>query len=340
MSGIPVKYLFDRPRSSHPWENSFFSDRGKLEDWKLAVLNNYEMDSRVSQDREDFMFEKDASLRNDPGFDGWGRLQNNYFVGNLCQSCSDIPIADTYHDANSSNRIPNWDLKNKMLVHVTSIDKYIVRIAHTAQNRRFKEITGLSLTDFQRKKELNLDSVRQLAANIARSDRITRDFSEFLLKSLGPTQPPWWACFAQDVSQFIRNREWDMLVRMLGLGFFESGETLLIWVYPAKILNHFYRPTTIESACNHCHFAVSVNIKHDRTMPLLTAAKGGVREILHEPIDPKYINECNFWIGVVTEQIRDDASDQIMQYRDSHWKRLIKSHSKNRNIKSWIDRHH
>ena len=333
---VNLKYLFDRPRKDHPWKETFSSlNRKKLNHRRSSVLQNFEMDQKVSEDRESFMIGDPELKESDADFDTWKNSQEKYFKKHLCRAGS-----DTYRSVNRNNRIPDNVLKHKQLVHVTSVNKLILRLSnHTSvHERRFREITGFSFKAFQNKKSLNFDKVQELTENIGRKQDGVSDFARLILKSSAHNQPPWWACFAQDVSHCIKNKEWNLLVRKLGLGHYEKNETILIWIYPAKIAGSFYRPTVIESNCDPYHFPLTDHIEQE-TMPLVKNAKTGISEIVHNPVDPKYIGECRFWIGRITENIKDDVHDNVEQYRKLHWKRLKKRYSDNPGIKLWIARH-
>jgi hypothetical protein len=184
----------------------------------------------------------------------------------------------------------------------------------------FRDITGLMLPQkptgttiweqeaFSQEVDKIADKVQQ------RGPDKVRELAGLLCDTLGETQPPWWACFAEEVKRFIDHGNWTSLCRALGLGHLEIGHWLLTWRYELNSAGPLYRPTVVESNKNPFHFPSLPASSYGITMPL-DETYSACREVLHPPLfGEAAINSCTGGLCKIAESPIVDYNSITLPY--------------------------
>ena len=181
------------------------------------------------------------------------------------------------------------------LIHVKSLNNILWRLtgaehASGSLSRRLRTITGQGLPE--RKTSVGVlgrqgfvDQVDVIARNVQqRGPNAVKELAGLLCEVLGNTQPPWWACFFQEVRPWLNKADWLAMCQLLGLGHLlsdsSSGHWLLVWRYAVHTAYPLYRPTVVEANDNPFHCPSPPSKKCGITMPLGIDLRA-CREVIH-----------------------------------------------------------
>jgi hypothetical protein len=339
-------FVFDRDGTGHPWSVFFGELESGPEERPRALAENWRMDHRVSRDRER------EDLLASGLFDGagsgtdWCSALRTYFRLRLCQPSSPdaAPRSAYLNDDNSSNLVRGV-LPFDRLCHVGSLREIVRRVltGSTAADAdaELEEATGIPLPEKPagERDPLWLDrGVDRFALRLAeRGEAAVRAAARILLDELGPSEPPWWACFAEEVQPLIDARDATGLCEALGLGHRWGGEWLLVWAYPVADAGPLYRPTVAEANDSPFHFPSPPGFSLGITMPL-DPARPTCREVVHRPLRGETAAAGCTGILLFLENFPPLADTGLMELRRKHHDRL-RTEFGTEAVKAWLDRH-
>lgn len=344
-------FIMDRPKVNHPWQTAFQSMDNSPDPTRRAVCGNWRMDHRISASREQKMLENPC-FRGNPDEEEWWKQTHKYFSHAICMPASPSAsgLRSAYTDTFNANNlvaaraIPGHD----QLIHISSLNNILWRLASAEYasadlKLNFRDITGLMLPQkptgttiweqqaFSQEVDRIAERVQQEGPDKARY------LAGLLSDALGNNQPPWWACFAEEVKRFIDQEDWTALCRALGLGHLEIGHWLLIWKYEINSAGSLYRPTVIESNKNPFHFPSPPTSSYGITMPL-EETYSACREVLHPPLSgDAAVKACTGELGKIADSPVVDYNS-IIRLRRKHRERLGSECTDN-NDDLWLQRH-
>ena len=347
--------VFDRLAApDHPWSKAM-SDLEMVDDiGRKALCRNRRMDYRVSGSREQHMLDASSSSGQ---LDGEDLLKqwSDYFKSAIC-----LPTDATgggYRAAylelhNETNRIVNRSMPFDLLIHVGSLNRILWRLATSefdsplAFDMDFEQITGCAMPkrnqeDTYKDRTIFNAGVGSVAENLIGQDgRAIKEMAGLLCDALGNRQPPWWACFAEEVAPYIQSGDWAGLCKSLGLGHFAENEWILIWQYEVVSAGDLFRPTVVESNDSPFHYPSPPSSRYGVTMPLGHGFPL-CREVIHPPLSGTSATDaCTGELykidGFSVEQ--DGFINDIPKFRLNHTDRLENEFT-SANDQDWIDRH-
>lgn len=349
--------FFDRRQPSHPWQRAF-QDLAKDQDesWRM-VCQNWRMAHNVSREREAALTEAPEFSR---GLDGkaWKKARQSHFRRTLCRPA--LP-STAYEESgyrqgeNQNNVIPRRTVvPHEQLVHVGSLNRIL---AHLAKGEvvngpfrlDFDELTHeLALAPAAAKDahqfSAEVDAIAHARNRAGRS--AVRELAGLLCEALGPTEPPWWATFASEVTPLLQAQDATGLCRALGLGHLEAGQWLLIWHYEVRVLETLIpgapslltRPTVVEAEKNPCHHPPYPGATFGITMPLDESATQAHREVLHPPLrGPAAVDYCTGTLLQIAESPLPDHA-KLEGLRERHRRRL-EAQDPLGDAAAWLERH-
>lgn len=341
----------DRPRSTHVWKAAFESMDTSADPTRRCVGGNWRMDHRVSVQREDKML-ADSCLRGSVDEEEWWGQMHKYFSQAICLPASlgvtgaISAYAETFNANNllSPRAIPGHD----QLIHVASLNNMLWRLAGAEYATADLKLDFMDITDFalpQRPMGATAwdqaefsRQVDQIAENILLKgpDKV-RELAGLLCDTLGDTQPPWWACFAEEVRSYVDDGDWTALCRALGLGHLEAGHRLMTWRYEIGLAGPLYRPTVVDSNRNPFHFPSQPSSACGITMPL-DESFPACREVLHQPLRGEAAaKSCTGELGKIADSPIVDYN-KIVHLRKKHRERLEAECTEDRD-RLWLQRH-
>ncbi len=343
--------IFDRTHNvSHPWAWAFAELEGNV-DPNLAtqrvICKNWRMDHRVSVKRENEMH-KSQYFHPPLNGNNWCASRSKYFNNELCLPANKSIFGKKsayLRDANETNAIWHKVASSNLLVHVASLNRLLKRLRKSEYDSsfdtyKFEEITGYDLPE-QKPGENNDHKLNKFIDELANglnqngSAKIKK-LAGLLCDSLGEREPPWWACFANEINKLIDDRDWPELCRALGLGHIEKGEWLIVWRYSVDTASRVYRPTVVEANDGPFHYPSPPDFSYGITMPL-DRNLPACRELLHPPLKGTFASDnCTGVLGRIDNQVSD--YNKIDLLRDQHKMRLLKEFT-NPETKKWLDRH-
>lgn len=277
-------YLFDRPRTAHPWLDALRLLQMSPGPGHPALAQNWRMDARVGVRREHSLLDSNyfPSTGHQPVFD---QAIRTYFGACQCRPISATDLPGYFDDANAGNLIP-WrerPARNHHLLHFASIDRLLGRALKGVGSADFR-VALRRLTASPPPLGTSADEVAELVATLQRrgNDAI-QGFARALSDALGPDEPLWWAMFAHEISDLSGQQDWTFAARQTGLGHLHVGEWLLAWRYSPEIAGRLYRPTVAEANNNAFHFPSPPDSHYGIAMPL-AAGLPAVRELIHPPL--------------------------------------------------------
>jgi len=345
--GAPFQ-LFDRTRVGHPWERALQETERADPDRHWAVAANWRMDHRVSPDREtgDLMAFPPFTAVTDAR--SWLKALDLYWKDEICRPGSAASGGKTsayVRPTNAGNRIPTRIAGFDQLVHVGSLNTIAGRIASLPGR------TGVDLALQRIAQDLMLPPphIRQgtpeftrrisaLAQGLNRTGaRAVRRAVRLLADALGETEPPWWACYEHEIRDVLRSGNAENLGASLGLGHYEPGECLLIWVYRTDDAGPLFRPTVAEARQSPYHFPSPPGHEMGITMPLADGLPA-CREVLHRPLKGALAEaRCTGEILFLSRSLAQD-SPRLAALRAHHWKRM-KEELYTEELEAWGNRH-
>lgn len=272
---VALSYLFDRPRSDHPWLDALSElDRSPVIG-EPQITANWRMDHRVDGSREGALLAPGGFPDiADPNGESFRQARGNYFPEFLCrpdgtESGAAEPPAYLTH-ANRTNRIPAERVSpNHDLLRLVSLNALLRRALSGgyAAGDLALEIEATSGHSLPAKID---DAAVELIAESARKagEESIRRLAGLISNALGPTEPHWWAAFAYEVEGHIQGEDWSEAAVRLGLGHLKTGDWLLAWRYSPQVAGPLYRPTILETADNSFHFPSPPKYDYGITMPL------------------------------------------------------------------------
>jgi hypothetical protein len=343
----PALRLFDRDRTAHPWAEAFAEMKGIDEQGRWAVAANWRMDHRVSPEREDGDLLASGHFSSGRDFEGWWKSLNLYFQEELCRPSLISPgmKASAYSRVtNARNRLafaaPGFD----QLVHVGSLVGMLRRIAGGLRKDSAEMFfQDLASRGFPKRSggEEDADRFKRQVIELGHALRekgpaAVRKAAGFVMDALSETAPPWWACFAADVEDLILKR--DPAALCAGLGDYQVGDCLLVWIYRTDEAGPLFRPTVVEASRTAYHFPSPPGYPMGITMPLRDSLQA-CREVLHPPL-PRLLAEqrCTGEILFLTESSGVSKSGTLAALRAAHWERL-KEEFYTDGLAAWASRH-
>jgi hypothetical protein len=339
-------FVFDRDGADHPWERALRELAAGPDVRRHAVAENWRMDHRVSRDRETEDLLGCGCFAADHGAAEWLAALYTYFRSRICQSSDPAgePRSAYLHSWNTSNLVSGVARFDR-LCHVGSLRAIVSRLldngiwADAAAD--LSEEIGVSLPE----KPLGetdafwLDrAVGRFADSLAvRGETAVRKAARTLLEALGPTEPPWWACFAEEVQPQIDAGTAAGLCEALGLGHRWAGEWLIVWSYPVSDAGPLYRPTVAEATDSPFHHPSPPEYGFGVTMPL-DPGRGTCREVLHRPLrGPAAEAGCTGRL-LFLEDFPPMEDTRLMELRRTHRDRLRSEFGADA-LTAWFDRH-
>lgn len=348
--------IFDRRRTQHRWLRAL-RELGQGVSTHTFVSQNWQMDHRVSQAREDEMLAA-PEFAGEPDGDEWSRQRGEYFYRALCRPSLPAPggLRSAYLDAsNATNVVPrNAIPPHEQLVHGASLNRILAHLAtaeHPAVELKlgFRDLTGrdfpqrvvgegLDRAAFQSQVDEIASTVNELGVEAVRR------LAGLLCDALGPAEPPWWAGFAQELMPLIENGDGTGLCQALGMGHLEEGVWLMLWRYEIGQLfllgpdAHLYRPTVVEANDSPFHFPSPPGYPYGITMSLAEGRRGACREVIHAPLKGQAaVDACS---GVLYRIARSPivGYDQISDLRERHRDRLQRAHPEPETA-GWLGHH-
>lgn len=356
-------FIFDRPRTIHRWQ-SIFSNSSPPQASKTfdslsrnLVLNNWKMDHRVTDLREQKLLSSQSFKKNPRDTDNWQKQREDYFKLELCRH-SDPPTklnqpSAFCRDENQFNKLALHQFSQReQLFHIKSFNSTISRVfsgnstSPEYNHRNINEIFDLGaiagqLGDRIKNSGFNQQFLNELAEGLNdHGPGKIRELAGYLVEALGDMQPPWWAVFAEEVMELYKDKDWTGLCRTLGMGHIKAGEWILIFRYQARQVRSHHRPTVVEDGGNPFHFPSPPKYPFGITMPLEEISKRAVREIIHAPMNRDIAEStATGQLVQVKDAPFDHEKNDLSAVRLSHCKRLRREFPGLQYDRSWMDRH-
>lgn len=335
--------VFDRERDHHPWQEAFQELQRPDLELRWAVAANWRMDHRVSEDRERDDLDASGHFASVRDANDWWEARKIYFQQEICQPIALGPtgkISAYGRQANAANRIADGTAPFDRLVHVGSLGsmlRWVSRGSRSAEaEAALNRLTGQTL--LSKRDPLNAQVSALARAMLALGPEVVRRIAGLLADSLGEQEPPWWACFTEEVRTALNSRDALALCAALGLGHLSAGDWLLVWRYPIQEAGPLYRPTVLEANDSPFHFPSPPGYALGITMPL-DPAQAACREVLHRPLRGRAA------VGFCTGELfslegfpvlRDNAA--LSDLRTQHRARLEREFP-SAGLKGWVQRH-
>ncbi len=301
---------------------------------------------------------KSPDLGADLDGEGWWGARAGRWQRTICRPASvSVPgeLASEYlASRNAVNFLDRHAFPDhEQLVHVASLNRILQFLFRSGPGDRFhvrfRAITGarlpirppgtgLSAIDFA-------DQVSAIAESVNRSGLgSVQSLVELLSQALSPSEPPWWAAFAQEVCPLLETEDWIGLAQALGMGHLEPGEWLIIWQYEIPLVfqsepdARLCRPTVIEANDSPFHFPSPPGLRWGITMPLRTSGRGCLREVLHPPLRGEAARVA------CRESLRQLARDPLVDHNElaklrQHHRRRLELEFRDPDTSNWLRRH-
>jgi hypothetical protein len=309
-----------------------------------AICKNWRMDHRVSGERESDMLAS-GYFRNGLNGEDWWESKKRYFERELCLPSHTKTSGDKsayLRKTNSANiicerQVPPFD----QLVHAASLNRILERLSERQEYTlsfdadRFWQITEYDVGQ-ARKEEFN-SFMDDLVNTLEQKGPSTiQEVAGLICDGLGDRQPPWWACFADEIDDLIAASDWTGLCKALGMGHMERGEWLIVWRYEIGVAGHIYRPTVVEANDGPFHYPSPPDYPYGVIMPL-DGSLPTCREVLHPPLrGADAIDSCIGVLGRIDSPIADYGKINSLRYK--HKQRLLREFATS-NTRAWLRRH-
>lgn len=348
-------WIFDRPAlTEHPWSNALSDLERDKDIGRRALCSNLRMDHRIEKSRE-------QSMLNAPFFGGHPTGEvllsqwKEYYQSALCRqskAVSEEQLPVYLKPYNENNRLTNKTPEFDQLIHVGSLNRILWRLANaecgssSAFAMDFWLTTQCSLPGRKRDggdwNRINFNkSIDELVGELLIQGKdVIKKMTGLLCDALGPNQPPWWACFAEDVNTSVQSKDWAALCKTLGMGYLRENEWILIWRYEVGDAGPLFRPTLVEANDTPYHYPSPPSSRYGVTMPL-SLNLPNCREVIHPPLSsPEAGEACTGEIGKIQGFSSEDHyhHNNIPHYRRVHFKRLEQEFT-NMKDQDWFERH-
>ncbi|HYU31842.1 MAG TPA: hypothetical protein VEW48_06740 [Thermoanaerobaculia bacterium] len=338
--------MFDRDGADHSWERALRELAAGPDERRRAVAENWRMDHRVSRERETEDLLASGCFAAQDGAEEWRGALYTYFQLRLCQPSDpgSDPRSAYLYASNTSNLVGGL-MPFDRLCHVGSLQTIVGRVlAGSAAADAAAELAdeiGVALPEKppgDRDPLWLTQAVSRFAERLAeRGEVAVRTAARILLGAIGPAEPPWWACFAEEVQPQIDAGTAASLCEALGLGHRWTGEWLVVWTYPVSDAAPLYRPTVAEATDSPFHHPSPPEYSFGITMPL-DPARGTCREVLHRPLrGPAAETACTGKL-LYLEDFPPMVDTRLMELRRLHRERL-RSEFGTDALTAWLDRH-
>jgi hypothetical protein len=314
---------------------------------RWAVAANWRMDHRVFAGRESrdlLAFPLFAS----PGNAGeWWTARHLYFKSEICLPSVAPPgvkISSFCRPTNDGNLCSTRATGFDRLVHVGSLNAILGRIIDSLKGKNFEDASigfkqfasGRGLPSLRSQLDRDISGLAAILAN--QGSRTVQQAAGFLVNLLGDTEPPWWACYEEEVEAVLDSGNATDLCAALGLGHLGTVETyLLAWIYRSDEALPLYRPTAVEANDSPYHFPSPPGYDRGITMPL-SSGMSACREVLHRPLRGVLAAErCTGQIIPLRTSMAK-TSDELATLRAAHWARLREEFYTD-GLEPWLQRH-
>lgn len=314
----PAFRLFDQDRlQNHPWRGAFAdlaSPTGPAGRW--AVAENWQMDHRVSPERESGDLEASGHFESIGGAEDWWAARGLYFENEIRKPGEEGSAFK--RPFNRMNRVQGRIAVFDKLVHVgclNSLIRWASRSAGAADaDGELRSLVGRGLPPRER-----MDTTISFASHLeSAGEQAVREAVGILAGALADDQVPWWACFAEEVLPWIERGDASALCAALGLGHRRQLESLVVWVYPVSAAGPLYRPTVLEANDSPYHFPSPPGLEHGVTMPL-RADLPVCREVVHPPLRGRdLVRHCTGRLLGLTEDPAAEGYDVLRGLRERH----------------------
>lgn len=339
-------FVFDRDGVDHPWERALRELAAGPDERRRAVAENWRMDHRVSRERESEDLLGCGYFAADHGAMEWSAAVRTYFRFRLCQpSDPGSESRSAYLQAWNASNLVSGLVPFDRLCHVGSLQTIVSRVlaggAAADASADLADEIGVPLPEkpIGETDPLWLDrAVGRFAERLTdRGEASVRTVARVLLEALGPAEPPWWACFAEEVQPQIDAGAAAGLCEALGLGHRWAGEWLVVWSYPVADAGPLYRPTVAEATDSPFHHPSPPDYGFGISMPL-DPDRGTCREVLHRPLrGPAAQAGCTGKLLFLEDFPRVEDT-RLVDLRRTHRDRL-RSEFGTATLTAWLDRH-
>lgn len=350
-----TNWIFDRLATpDHSWSKAM-SDLEKVDDiGTRALCSNLQMDFRVSESREQHMLDA-PQFYDQPDGEDLLKQWRDYFQSSICQpanSTTGSSVSAYMEPHNDKNRISNRCMSFDLLIHVGSLNRILWRLATseygsaTVFGMDFYQITGCTMPK-RKPEDTYMDrtnfntSVDTVAENlIGQGEGVMKEMAGLLCDTLGDRQPPWWACFAEEVAPYIQTEDWAGLCKSLGLGHFAENEWIIIWQYEVGTAGDLFRPTVVESNDSPYHYPSPLSSQYGVTMPLGLGFPL-CREVIHPPLSgTPAIEACTGELCKIKgfPVAENGLINDVPEFRLNHHERLEDEFT-SENDQDWLERH-
>lgn len=346
---MSLPWIFDRRRSSHRWLKAFGELAQGDDVTRRAVVENWRMDPRMSEDREDEMLAAPEFAGQPGGEEWWAQRGKHYHRALRLDSAHLAP-------SNAGNRVPRGTVPpHEQLIHVASLNRTLWHLTSAELltpdlEMGFPNLAGRSLPHRPvgsgfREREVFHREVDEIAAEINRRGLDTvKALARLVCGAFGDAESPWWAGFAQELMPLVEDRDWSGLCRALGVGHYEPGEWLLVFRYEIGVLYllggdvELYRPTVVEADDNPLHFPSPPGHRYGITMPLDAGQRAAYREVIHESLAGQAAADaCAYELCQIADSPLVDHN-RLDELRRAHRRRL-ENEPPSADTSAWLGRH-
>ncbi len=339
---MPGFWIFDRLRTAHQWQEAFDELSSGPDLAKRFIVTNWRMDHRVSEDREGGDLATPAfAVATTIGGTSWWKARDRYFREEICSS---NPMPSAYlrstNRANLAARLPTFD----RLVHVGSLNRSLSRALRGSRAADVEIALASLLGRGPSSRPVRSSGigwpgaqVRRLAEDLqSLGEGAIRQVAGLLSDALGDSQPPWWACFSEEIQALLDADDVASIRAALGLGHMDAGEWLLVWQYFVGDVEPVYQPTVVEANDSPYHFPSPPGYGVGITMPL-DPVMPACREVIHRPLrGTTAVERSTGKLLRIVGPIPGAAPAELSVLRAAHRKRLVEDVATSA---AWLERH-
>ncbi len=343
-SGLSPLQVFDRERASHPWGAAFRELTAEDDSLRWAVARNWQMDPRVTEERETDDLLASGHFSSVAGAEDWWEARYLYFYEEICRGSESAVVSAYLRPTNGANPVTARVAGFDRLVHVGCLNSIVRQVLQGERAVRagmaLQSLVGRGLPS----KPLGtfdpnwLDSGIEGLARVLLDSGAIEEAAGVLVDALGESEPPWWACFAQEVQSVLDSGDAAAICSSLGLGHRRPGDWLLIWEYPVNEVSRLYRPTSIEAGGSPYHHPSPPTYPMGVTMPLVPDL-AACREVIHPPLrGDRAVRWCTGRLLRLESSLPGRDGRTLKELRSRHRQELQREFASG-DCKSWLDRH-